>query len=71
MVGVEFVNQGETKREYGGLREIWGVGDFLLNFVIAVIIATGGYANDFEGEDSLLKKYHPQVRLFSFDIFLI
>lgn len=43
VVGVEYVHQGETKREYG-----------------AVVIATGGYANDFEGEDSLLKKYHPQ-----------
>jgi succinate dehydrogenase/fumarate reductase flavoprotein subunit len=44
VVGVEYVQGGETKREYG-----------------AVIIATGGYANDFEGETSLLKRYKPEV----------
>jgi len=44
VVGVEYVQGNETKREYG-----------------AVIIATGGYANDFEGDTSLLKKYRPDV----------
>jgi flavocytochrome c len=31
----------------------------------AVVIATGGYANDFEGEGSLLKKYRPDTLTLS------